>query len=177
MANTQNDLSSSFVSGLKSDEDRTKEWTDAAQFYIDIRRTQEPEPELEKEASTAQRALHTVARMDPTGILTPMIASKTHRIAGLAGGALFGLGTALASRGKKEFGGQSKLEHTLQEEKAKRAKQPEPPSFAGKVRDGFRDLSANLATASRKHPIAAGAVGAIGGAKAGIGLMRLMGKR
>lgn len=173
-----------FFGGLKSDKDKTKEWTDAAQFYVDIRRSPEPEvieplpQEQEKTASPNLRAvgqaiLSAGKKMDPTGLAKSM-SSRPGLIAGLGGAALFGAGTALMSRGKKELGGESKLEHNLMDAKAERDAKPEPKSFTGKVRGHVADLSAGLASTARKHPLKAGLIGALGGAKAGTGILSLL---
>jgi hypothetical protein len=161
-----------FLDGLKSDQDRTKEWTDAAQFFYDIRRgaPEEIEPLPEKTAGLKDmgKAVAGVAgKIDPTGLVNAMGKGPQHRIAALGGAALFGAGTALASRGKKEYGGESGLEHALKADQKQRHSQPEPKGFVGKMRNNFSDFTTGLATTARKHPVAAGAMGALGGAKAG----------
>lgn len=167
-----------FFSGMKSEKDRAEEWAASAQFFVDIRRTNEPEvveplPETEKLAGfreVGQAILSGAKKADPTG-LTKSMATKPGAIAGLAGGALFGLGTALSSRGKKELGGKSGVEDYLMKAKEERDKQPEPKSLRGKLFNNFADLSTGIASTARKHPVAAGAVGAVGGAKLFTGLL------
>ncbi len=180
---SQND---DFLGGMKSEKDKIKEWADAAQYYVDIRRTGEPEAveplpeEPEKTAASlkglAQGALGAAKRFDPTGVAKAM-GTKDGRIAALAGGALFGLGTALQSRGRKEYGGQSKLEHSLGEMKAENAARKEPPSFTGKMKNHLVDLSAGVASTARKHPIKAGFLGALGGAAAGTRILSQLTKK
>lgn len=169
--------SDDFFGGLKSDKDKVKEWTDAAQFFVDIRRGEpepvEPLPELEKDAGVrevARSAAGIAKRFDPTG-LANSLGTKDARIAAGIGAGAFGTGVALSSRGKKSLGGQSQLEHSLHEAKKERDAAPAPKSFMGKMRNNFGDFSAGLATTARKHPVAAGAMGALGGAKAGVGLL------
>lgn len=175
-----------FYSGIKSDKDKMKEWVDSAEFFIDIRRPREDQQygydlETEKVAVNAKAvgeiALSALHRIDRTG-LSKAMSTKPGAIAGLTGAALFGIGTALSSRGKKELGGKSRLENALAESKAKRDSEPEPKSFSGKVGNHFSDLSASFASTARKHPIKAGLTAAFGGAKAGTTLLsKFAGKR
>lgn len=172
-----------FFGGMKNPADRTKEWTDAAEFYVGLKnrgaQPEEvlPEPPVEKQASLkdigafASNIARTAILKEPTGTARAMASSRPALIGGLAGAALVGTGIALSSRGKKEHNGQSSLEHSLHTAKNERDRGPEPESFSGKIVDRFQDLNAGLATAARKHPIKAGLLGALGGAKAGAKLV------
>lgn len=163
--------SEDFFDGMKSDRDRTQEWTDAAQFFVDIRRSPEPEIQpLEKEASVGSTALGILGKIDRTGTVNAMRSSKPAMIAGLVGAGVFGTGMALASRGKKELGGKSGVEHYLAESKKVRDKEPEPPSFSGKVTNNLADFATENASIARKHPVKAGLVAGLGGAAAGSAL-------
>lgn len=132
-------------------------------------------PEPTKTASIGKTVFEGIKRYEPTGLAKAM-STKPGLIAGLAGGALFGLGVGLGARGKKELGGQSPLEHSMAQDKAMRDASPEPKGFAGKLLNNFKDLSAGLASTARKHPVKAGLVGSIGGAKAGTQLLKLFRK-
>lgn len=173
------DSEDTFFDGMKNDRDKMQEWVDAAHFFVEIRQPREPEP-TEKTAVDAKQigrgALTALQRLDRTGVAKAM-SSKPGAIAGLAGGALFGVGTALASRGKEELGGKSRLEHSLAEEKASRDAGPEPTGFAGKLRGNISDFNASLASTARKHPVKAGLLAALGGAKAGTTLLNIFTKK
>lgn len=158
-----------FFDGMKSDKDRDKEWTDAAEYFVKLRR--EPEAEIqplpEKTASVGEKArmaFNAVKNVDPTGILPVATHSRAGLATALGGGALMGLGAGLMNRGKKELGGQSSLEHSLHESKKQRDESPPPESFSGKMRNNFSDLLAGMATTARKHPVKAGIFAGIGGA-------------
>lgn len=170
-----------FFDGLKTNGDRVKEWADAAQFYVDIRRTGEPEVVEPSEESPVEKvsadlravgrgALKLLKKFEPTGLANAM-STKPGAIAGLSGAVLFGLGTGLQSRGRKELGGQSRTEHAMMGAKKLREGRPESSSFVGKLRDNVSDFTAGLASTARKHPVKAGLLGAFGGAKAGTTLL------
>ncbi len=168
-----------FVDGLKSEEDRAKEWADAAQFFVDIRRDRKPEeiePEVEKVAIDLKHLGKAALKYDPTGLAKSM-STKPGLAAGLGGAALFGTGMALMSRGRKELGGQSQLEHDLGEAKKKRDTSPEPKGMMGKLRNHAADLNASLASTARKHPIKAGLLAGFGGAKAGTKLLQAFSRK
>lgn len=180
--------SSDFYGEMKSEEDKTKEWTDAAQFFVDLRRSgqQEQDSDLEPEktagiGSKAKELAGAAWRIgksaDPTKILQGVTKSREGAIAGLGGAALFGLGTALQSRGREELGGQSKLEHQLRTMSDDAKAKPEPSSFTGKMKNHFVDMGANVASTARKHPLAASLIGGVGGAKAGLSVLNRLSRK
>jgi hypothetical protein len=160
-----------FFSGLKSEADRDKEWTDAAEFFVGLRRGPQeevsPEPEIEKQASIGDHARmvwDVAKRVDPTGVARVATGSKAGLATALGGAAVMGLGTGLMSRPSADHGGKSALEDELQGAKKHRAQGPEPRGFVTKLKNNFSDLTADLATTARKHPVKAGLAGALGGA-------------
>jgi hypothetical protein len=174
--------SSDFYGGMKDEEDKTKEWTDAAQFFVDIRRPKQQEPEKvagvgDVVKQIAQSAWRTGKNLDPSGVLRGVTGSRAGAIAGLGGAALFGIGTALQSRGRKELGGQSKLEHSLRTKSQEAHASPEPAGFGGKMKNHLLDLSANVASTARKHPVVASLVGGLGGAKAGLSVLNRLSRK
>lgn len=133
-------------------------------------------PEKTAGLRDAAQAMYGMAsKVDGSGIVDAL-GSKGGRIAALGGAALFGIGTALASRGKKELGGKSQVEHEMAQEKAERHSKPEPEGFGRKLLNNVSDFNADLASTARKHPVKAGLVGALGGAKAGVEIHKLLGK-
>jgi len=167
-----------FLDGMKNKEDEAKEWADAARFFIDVRQPKEHQQEQTKEAmdlrALGHSALEAARRFEPTGTIRAVTESKPAAIAGLAGAAAFGLGMGLSSRGKKELGGQSKLEHSLQTAKHERESRPEPKGFAGKITNNIADFNANLASTARKHPVKAGLLAGVGGIHAGTKLLHTL---
>lgn len=175
-----------FFDGMKGQVD-PQEWVDSAEFFINIRRRPEPPPPEEQEKTAGfgdaakafgRTAFETIKRNDPTKVLEGATSSKAHALAALTGAALFAGGTMLLNRGKKELGGKSQIEHDLSKKVDEQNKQPEEGlSFERKALRHITSFGVDLARLSRQHPVRAGMMAAIPGAKSGLMLLnKLHGK-
>jgi hypothetical protein len=158
-----------FFSGMKGDID-SKEWADRAEFFISSRRPKEKTASAANALKGAGRvAFETIKRIDPTRLVKDMTTSPDALIGGLLGAGLVGVGTTLVNKGKLEFGGKSQIEHELSKQvKEDRKKSEEDSSFSQKAGRHITSFSADIARLARQHPVRAGLLAAIPGAKMGL---------